>query len=119
MPVSFSQSGPEKFFGSSDCRPASQTMLMVVPLYCCAALTAVSAALCALAACDQAARARPATAPAQVIFLTRLIAPSQCLARRACARRDRAALSVRRDSPLKPRRRLLSAVASLERLQPR
>src|SRR5256885_16141462 len=54
MPVSFSHIGPEKFFGSSDCRPASQTMLMVVPLYCCAALTAVSAALCPVGAgvCD-------------------------------------------------------------------
>ena len=31
QPVSCSHFGPEKFFGSSDCRPASQTMVMVLP----------------------------------------------------------------------------------------
>ena len=31
QPVSSSHFGPEKFLGSSDCRPASQTMVMVLP----------------------------------------------------------------------------------------
>ena len=31
QPVSCSHFGPEKFFGSSDCSPASQTMVMVLP----------------------------------------------------------------------------------------
>src|SRR3954451_22443727 len=47
MPISCSPFGPEKWRGSSDCSPASHTMLMVVPLYFCASLTARSAALSA------------------------------------------------------------------------
>src|SRR6185436_15511641 len=53
--VSFSQSGPENCVGSSDCRPASQTIVMVLPLQIfLAASTAFCAALCALATPAQA-----------------------------------------------------------------
>jgi len=34
MPVKLLHFGPEKFSGSSACRPASQTMVIVCPLYC-------------------------------------------------------------------------------------
>ena len=44
IPVSFSHFGPEYFSGSSDCSPASQTMLISVPAYFLAASTATSAA---------------------------------------------------------------------------
>src|SRR5215510_11547531 len=51
QPVSCSHLGPEKFFGSSDCRPASQTMVTVLPAQIfLAASTAFCAALCAAAA---------------------------------------------------------------------
>src|SRR5262252_7141549 len=54
QPVSCSHLGPEKFFGSSDCRPASQTMVTVLPAQIfLAASTAVCAALCADAAPPQ------------------------------------------------------------------
>src|SRR5262252_4815417 len=49
-PVSFSHSGPEKLSGSSDCSPASQTIVIVLPAQIfLAASTAVFAALCAWA----------------------------------------------------------------------
>src|SRR3954470_16524213 len=61
QPVSFSQSGPENCVGSSDRRPASHTMVMVLPWQIfLAASTAFCAALCALAAPAQA-RAEAAT----------------------------------------------------------
>src|SRR5215475_423651 len=48
QPVSCSHLGPEKFFGSSDCRPASQTMVTVLPAQIfLAASTAFCAAPCA------------------------------------------------------------------------
>ena len=49
MPVSSFHFGPEKFSGSSDCSPASQTIVISVPAYCLAASTARSAALWAIA----------------------------------------------------------------------
>ena len=52
IPVSSSQSGPEKFCGPSACRPASQNTLISVPAYCLASRTAISAALSAQAALD-------------------------------------------------------------------
>src|SRR5262249_20758943 len=54
QPVSCSHLGPEKLSGSSDCRPASQTMVTVLPAQIfLAASTAVCAALCADAAPPQ------------------------------------------------------------------
>src|SRR5262245_10351177 len=51
QPVACSHFGPEKFFGSSDCRPASHTMVTVLPAQIfLAASTAFCAALCAGAA---------------------------------------------------------------------
>src|SRR5262249_2407695 len=44
QPVSCSHLGPEKFFGSSDCRPASQTMVTVFPAQ---TFLAASTAFCA------------------------------------------------------------------------
>src|SRR5262249_52151454 len=44
IPVSFSHIGPEKLSGSSDCSPASHTIVMVEPEYFLASLTARSAA---------------------------------------------------------------------------
>src|ERR1043166_955327 len=79
MPVSASHFGPENFSGSRDCRPASQTTVIVWPRYFCASLTAVSAASSALAAPAQD-RARTATAPIHVILLKRLIVSSQIAA---------------------------------------
>ena len=43
IPVSFSQSGPEKFLSSSACGPASLIRPSVMPVYCFAALTAPAA----------------------------------------------------------------------------
>src|SRR5438445_2288090 len=62
MPVSSFHLGPEKCVGSSDCSPASQTIVMVRPLYCWAALTAVSAAEAAHAGLPNV-EARPAAKP--------------------------------------------------------
>src|SRR5690242_10268574 len=96
MPVSFSHIGPEKFFGSSDCRPASQTMLIVVPLYFWASFTAVSAALSAIAA-DAQVIASPAAAPAHATLLISLMVSLPFIGERAAAfallspRRPRAA----------------------------
>src|SRR5438067_1210632 len=87
MPVSSSHFGPENFSGSRDCRPASQTMVIVLPRYFWASLTAVSAALSA-SALPAHERARPATAPIHVIFLKRLIVSSQFKATARCDRRD-------------------------------
>src|SRR4029078_1076986 len=54
-PVSFSPSGPEKLSGSSDCSPASHTMVIVLPAQIfLAASAAVLAALCACATPAQA-----------------------------------------------------------------
>ncbi len=77
MPVSSSHLGPEKFNGSSACNPASQTIVIVVPLYFCASRTAISAALSAMAvvAHDKASAART---PAQDSFFIRLILTSLC-----------------------------------------
>src|SRR5215216_5564434 len=72
MPVSSSHFGPEKFSGSSAWRPASQTMVTVLPLYFCASRTAISAAVSAIAAADHII-ARAAMALAQDSFLIRLI----------------------------------------------
>jgi len=44
IPVSFFHFGPEKWVGSSDEARPSQTIVIERPLYCCAALTAESAA---------------------------------------------------------------------------
>src|SRR6185295_11249449 len=58
QPVSCSHFGPEKFLGSSDCKPASQTMVMVLPLHIgFAASTARCAALCAPAVPQKASAA--------------------------------------------------------------
>src|SRR5882672_9773035 len=67
-PVSFSHIGPEKLSGSSDCSPASQTMVMVFPAQIfLAASAAVLAALCApatpAAASVTAATSTPASQP--------------------------------------------------------
>src|SRR5437868_11209546 len=87
MPVSSSHFGPENFSGSRDCRPASQTMVIVLPRYFWASLTAVSAALSATALPAQE-KARPAMAPIHVILLKRLIVSSQFRATARCDRRD-------------------------------
>src|SRR5262245_42570112 len=65
QPVSFSHGGPEKLSGSSDCRPASQTMVMVLPPVHSffAASTAVLAALCAKAPPLAASVAAASNAP--------------------------------------------------------
>ena len=62
MPVSSSHFGPEKFSGSSDCSPASQTIVIVVPAYFFAAATARPAAVSAMAALATLA-ARTAESP--------------------------------------------------------
>src|SRR5215475_9757063 len=50
QPVACSHFGPEKLSGSSDCRPASHTMVTVLPAQIfLAASTALCAALCAAA----------------------------------------------------------------------
>src|SRR6185369_16992587 len=67
IPVSSSHFGPEKSSGSKDCRPASQTMVMVVPAYCLAAATARSAALSA-----DAEAAQPRLAPTRMLAKVRL-----------------------------------------------
>src|SRR5882672_10088872 len=53
IPVNSFHLGPEKCSGSSDCRPASHTTVMVVPEYFFASFTARSAALSAHAAAVQ------------------------------------------------------------------
>jgi hypothetical protein len=53
MPVSSFHFGPEKLSGSSACKPASHTIVMVVPEYFLASFTARSAALSAHAAAVQ------------------------------------------------------------------
>src|SRR5215212_6382661 len=68
IPVSSSHFGPEKFSGSSAWRPASQTMVTVLPLYFCASRTAISAAVSAIAAADHII-VRAVRAPAQDSFL--------------------------------------------------
>src|SRR6185503_12250087 len=79
QPVACSHLGPEKFFGSSDCRPASQTIVIVLPPWhsglaastatCAALLPAVAAAGVAGAAAGAAGssfllHAASASAPA-------------------------------------------------------
>src|SRR5262245_57558893 len=54
MPVAYSHIGHEKLGGSSDCRPASHTIVVVVPEYFLASLTARSAADWAQAVAVQA-----------------------------------------------------------------
>src|SRR5882724_10447604 len=53
IPVNSFHFGPEKCSGSSDCRPASHTIVIVVPEYFLASFTARSAALWAHAAAVQ------------------------------------------------------------------
>src|SRR5262245_13239300 len=65
QPVSFSHNGPEKLSGSSDCSPASQTMVIVLPAQIFfAASAAVFAALCALTAPVDASVNKATSAPA-------------------------------------------------------
>src|SRR5690242_5865043 len=62
-PVSCSHFGPEKLSGSSDCRPASHTMVTVLPAQIfLAASTALCAALCALARPEKAKAAMASNA---------------------------------------------------------
>src|SRR5215813_13517410 len=64
IPVSFSHIGPEKLRGSSDCSPASHTIVMVEPEYFLASLTARSAAESAQA---EAAQPTASAAAAAII----------------------------------------------------
>src|SRR5262252_3230525 len=83
-PVSFSHNGPEKFSGSSDCSPASQTMVMVLPAQI--FLAASAAVLAALWACATPAEASvmaaittPACQPFQRVLVKRFFMVSPLL----------------------------------------
>src|SRR5688572_5809335 len=119
IPVSSSHLGPEKLSGSSACRPASQTIVMVWPLYFCASRTAISAALSAIAV-DAQDIATPATAPTHATVLISLMVS---LPFTAIARRRSPVMPAPASLPGRPGislcRRALGSEAAAIALQPR
>src|SRR6185312_955639 len=75
IPVNSFHFGPEKCVGSSDCKPASQTMVIVVPEYFLASFTARSAALWAHAAAVQPTAATAAAVSISPFSIFILVLP--------------------------------------------
>src|SRR3954447_24545177 len=101
MPVAFSHSGPEKFSGSSDWRPASQTIVISDPAYFFAASTAV---------CAEEPAAQPGSTPVAT-------SPAALAARKSRLRIVRTPPRSHRPGPTGPAlRRILAGGGGLGRL---